>query len=125
MRPTPPPQGSVDSRVLATPSPFVTVPEVAALLRVPRSWVYEQTRQVGAEAIPCYRAGKRLVFDAGEVLAWFRQTYRHRLLPGDRRRRVPLPHGGSQRGRSPGMTRVSGNGPSPVAFPVPEETRNA
>ena len=57
-------------------SPFLTVEEVAVLLRVPRSWVYEQTRLVGNDAIPRYRAGKRLVFLRDEVLAWFTDTRR-------------------------------------------------
>jgi len=100
-------------------SPFLTVPEAAALLRVPLSWVYERTRQ--PDGIPCYRAGRTLVFDREEVLRWFRETCRHRLLPGDRRRRKRAPDGprGSQRVKRPGVTRVSANGPAPVAEMLP------
>ena len=69
-------------------SPFLRVDEVAALLRVPRSRVYEWTRRVGDDAIPRYRAGKHLVFLADEVLAWFRETQRIGLVPSRRSRRV-------------------------------------
>lgn len=78
-------------------SPFLLVPEVAALLRVRTSTVYSWTRQVGPDAVPCYRAGKALVFDRDEVLVWFRSVQRHntpgvvtrprriRRMPGRRR----------------------------------------
>ncbi len=56
-----------------TASPFLTVPETAMLLRIPRSLVYEWTR---TRAIPCYQAGKRLLFDRHEVLTWYKQTHR-------------------------------------------------
>jgi excisionase family DNA binding protein len=58
-----------------TDSPFLTVDEVAALLRVPVRWVYEQTCRVRPDSIPRYKAGKRWLFDRGEVLMWFKQTY--------------------------------------------------
>ncbi len=56
-------------------SPFLTVNEVAALLRVPVRWVYEQTCRVRTDSIPRYKAGKRWLFDRDEVLMWFKQTY--------------------------------------------------
>ncbi len=56
------------------PSPFLTVPELAALLRVTPNTVYSWTQRVGPEAIPRYRAGKRLVFDEVEAVRWFRET---------------------------------------------------
>ncbi len=70
-------------------SPFLTVPEISRLLRVPCSLVYEWTR---TRAIPCYQAGKRLLFDWAEVLTWYKQTYRREgLYPGARRvRRAAL-----------------------------------
>ncbi len=70
-------------------SPFLTVPEISRLLRVPCSLVYEWTR---TRAIPCYQAGKRLLFDWEEVLTWYKQTYRREgLYPGARRvRRAAL-----------------------------------
>lgn len=67
---------------------FLTVPELAAWLRVPISCVYEWTRMTGADAIPAYRAGKRLVFDPDEALKWFKAMRRHQLQAVDRRRKV-------------------------------------
>ena len=57
-------------------SPYLTVLELAALLRVPLSRVYEWTRMRGPDAIPSYRAGKKLVFDREEVTVWFKRTQR-------------------------------------------------
>ena len=37
---------------------LLTVEEVAELLKVPTSWVYEQTRRRGLERIPGFRLGK-------------------------------------------------------------------
>jgi len=68
-------------------SPFLILPEVAALLRVPPSRVYEWTR---TRAIPCYEGSKRLLFDRDEVLTWYRQTHRRERIPssGPHRRRL-------------------------------------
>ena len=107
----------------ASGSPFLTVPELAALLRVPVSWVYEQSRRVGSDAVPCYRAGKRLVFDREEVLAWFLETQRRQLLPVDRRRRRRAPGDGpgGHRAGGPRLTRRSATGASAVAVMLPRE----
>jgi excisionase family DNA binding protein len=78
--------------------PFLIVEEVAALLRVPLSRVYEWTRRVGDDAIPRYRAGKRLVFRRDEVLAWFTETQRVGLVPDYRARGRNL-RPGVRRGR--------------------------
>lgn len=53
-----------DSRAL------LTVEEVAELLRVPLSWVYERTRKRGVERIPGFRLGKYWRFREADVLAW-------------------------------------------------------
>lgn len=49
---------------------LLTVQEVAALLRVPVSWVYGRTRRRSLERIPAYRIGKYWRFRRDEVLAW-------------------------------------------------------
>jgi excisionase family DNA binding protein len=49
---------------------LLTVKDVAALLKVPMSWVYERTRKRGIERIPGFRLGKYLRFREGDVLAW-------------------------------------------------------
>jgi excisionase family DNA binding protein len=49
---------------------LLTVEDVAALLKVPPSWVYERTRRRGVERIPGFRLGKYWRFREGDVVAW-------------------------------------------------------
>jgi excisionase family DNA binding protein len=49
---------------------LLTVKEVANLLHVPTSWVYERTRKRGLERIPGFRLGKYWRFREVDVLAW-------------------------------------------------------
>lgn len=65
----------MNSRVGLTPFPqpqrqLLSVEEVAELLQVPVSWVYERTRSRGVNRIPGFRLGKYWRFDESEVLAW-------------------------------------------------------
>jgi len=48
---------------------LIDVQEMARILNVPVSWLYERTR-VGT--IPCVRIGKYVRFDPQEVLTFFR-----------------------------------------------------
>ena len=48
------------------PPPLLTPDELAAELKVPVSWVYEQSRQ---GKIPTHRIGRYIRFDLSEVLA--------------------------------------------------------
>jgi excisionase family DNA binding protein len=50
---------------------IMTVEEAAALLRVPKSWIYERTRRRGIERIPHKKLGKYLRFQEDEVRNWF------------------------------------------------------
>lgn len=52
---------------LSEAEPLLTVREVAALLRVPTSWVYERTRRRGSERLPHIKMGKYLRFRAAEI----------------------------------------------------------
>jgi len=52
---------------------LLTVAEVAAILKVPISWIYDRTRRRGVERIPHKKLGKYLRFVESEVWAWFRQ----------------------------------------------------
>jgi excisionase family DNA binding protein len=54
----------------ATDGQLLTIREVAALLRVPVSWVYGHLRQRSGDRMPAYRLGKYWRFRAEEVLAW-------------------------------------------------------
>ncbi len=49
---------------------FLTVQDVAKLLRVPVSWVYGRTRKRSLERLPGYRLGKYWRFREDEILAW-------------------------------------------------------
>lgn len=55
---------------------LLTVSEVAALLKVPVSWVYERTRRRGVERIPHVKLGKYLRFSAREITEWLQKQYR-------------------------------------------------
>jgi excisionase family DNA binding protein len=58
---SPPPAGQAS---------LLTVEEVAELLKVPVSWVYDRTRSRGMNRIPGFRLGKYWRFQESEVLAW-------------------------------------------------------
>ena len=51
---------------------LVDVKELAAILNVPISWIYERTRQ-GQDVIPHIKLGKYVRFDPEEVIAHFRK----------------------------------------------------
>jgi len=52
------------------PCALLSVEEVAELLNVPVSWVYERTRRRSLDRIPGFRLGKYWRFRAADVLAW-------------------------------------------------------
>ena len=64
-------------RVSLEAEALLTVREVAELLRVPVSWVYERTRRRGIERLPHLKIGKYLRFRFTEV-----QTYLETLRRG-------------------------------------------
>ncbi len=49
---------------------LLSVEEVAELLQVPVSWVYERTRKRSLERIPGFRLGKYWRFRPEDVLGW-------------------------------------------------------
>jgi excisionase family DNA binding protein len=58
----------IQSVQLPEPLPkFLTVPEVAALLRISERTVYDMVSQ---RRIPFRKAGDRTLFDRDEILAW-------------------------------------------------------
>jgi excisionase family DNA binding protein len=52
------------------PEPLITPGELARLLNVPISWVYERTRQAERIGFPVIRLGKYCRFDREEILRW-------------------------------------------------------
>jgi len=61
-----------------SPSPNMTVEEIAALLGCSRQTVYDQA---GRGVIPCIRLGRKIVFPRAAVLEWHRTAGRHSALP--------------------------------------------
>ncbi len=61
---------------------WLTIDEAAALIRVPKSWLYERTR---TNTVPHVKLGKYLRFDRQELVTWTRQFRR------DGRGRGPQP----------------------------------
>src|SRR5712664_3535213 len=49
---------------------LLNVHQVAELLQVPVSWVYERVRKRSPERLPCYRLGKYWRFRELDLLAW-------------------------------------------------------
>jgi predicted DNA-binding transcriptional regulator AlpA len=56
--------GAVSTRAL------LTIEDVAGILQVPPSWVYEHTRRRSTERIPGFCIGKYWRFREADVLAW-------------------------------------------------------
>ena len=63
-------------RVWPEAEALLTVHEVAELLRVPVSWVYERTRQRGIERLPHIKIGKYLRFRLREVESYLENLRR-------------------------------------------------
>jgi excisionase family DNA binding protein len=55
---------------------LMTVHEVAELLQVPASWVYERTRRRGLEQLPHLKIGKYLRFEEGALAQFIRRQSR-------------------------------------------------
>lgn len=49
---------------------FLTINELATLLKLPKSWIYSRTREKGSNRIPCTKIGKYLRFEENKVLSW-------------------------------------------------------
>jgi len=49
---------------------FLTVDEIAGILRVPKSWVYSQTRRTDPDAMPRVKVGRYRRFVLDDVLTW-------------------------------------------------------
>jgi len=79
----------------ATPNPLaagqaaiiLTVEQVAALLQIPKSSVYEKcrTRRGAAPALPCRRVGKYLRFFDSEVMDWLTALPQNKLVQRKRK----------------------------------------
>ncbi len=62
---------------------LLTVDELAAVLRVPPSWVYQRTRYRGRDRLPHIKLGKYLRFEEAAVQAWLdRQRREYQTFSG-------------------------------------------
>ena len=57
-----------------TGSTLLTIDELAGVLRVPRSWIYDKTRVSKQNGFPVIRVGKYLRFEAQKVLEWLNKS---------------------------------------------------
>jgi excisionase family DNA binding protein len=53
---------------------LLTVKDVAEILRVPTSWVYERTRRRSTDRIPGFRIGKYWRFRFGDIKVWLEEN---------------------------------------------------
>ena len=51
---------------------YLTIDQVAKILQVPKSWVYEKTRKRHSDKnpIPCYLLGRHIRFIESEIDGW-------------------------------------------------------
>jgi len=72
------PRAPLATPLMMVPEPqaLLTVEEVASLLRVQPSWVYERTRSRAANRIPGFRLGKYWRFREADVLDWLDRQQR-------------------------------------------------
>ena len=68
----------VDNRIVAVLPQrdldgLVTVDELAGLLKVPKSWIYEHTRKRRTEKLPHIKLGKYIRFEEHAVHEYLRQ----------------------------------------------------
>ena len=64
---------SIASIAFSDVDSLLTVEDVAELLKLPVSWIYERTRRRGIGRIPGFRLGKYWRFRRAEVLEWLEQ----------------------------------------------------
>lgn len=53
-------------------NPLLDIRELASLLNVPVSWIYDRTRKGSSVQIPHYKIGKYVRFDKDEVLKFLK-----------------------------------------------------
>ncbi|PKN64112.1 MAG: hypothetical protein CVU57_16185 [Deltaproteobacteria bacterium HGW-Deltaproteobacteria-15] len=59
-------------RAIKDSAPLLTVGQMAAVLQVPRSWLYGKTRFRGPGSIPRVQVGKYVRFNPHAVMQWLK-----------------------------------------------------
>ncbi len=65
---------------------LLTVGELAALLKVPPTWIYQRIRARASDRLPHLKIGKYLRFELSAVQAWLerhRREYKNLSLEGE------------------------------------------
>jgi excisionase family DNA binding protein len=57
---------------------LLTIYEMAAKLRVLKSWLYSRTRETGPGSIPRIKVGKYVRFVEADVIEWVKRKYGER-----------------------------------------------
>lgn len=68
--------GPAGTSTRRTAESLMAVREVAALLNVPLTWVYERTRKRGRETIPHVKLGKYVRFDRADIESYMEKQRR-------------------------------------------------
>jgi hypothetical protein len=71
-----------------SPSPFLSIEEIAALLRADVNWVREKIRRRSPNPMPVFNLGRHLVFDWAQVEEWVRSSPRP-IHAAHKRRKKP------------------------------------
>lgn len=82
----------------AGPQRFVGAQELSQILNVPKSWIYERTRQ-GQSAIPFLRLGAYVRFDPVEVINFFK-THSSKSMMSHKKTETTANHGSTHYPRS-------------------------
>jgi excisionase family DNA binding protein len=61
---------------MLNPNDILTPDELAARLKVPKTWVYEKSRARCQNPLPCFRIGRYIRFDWTAVVGWLATTRR-------------------------------------------------
>lgn len=61
---------------MLNPNDILTPDELAARLKVPKTWVYEKSRTRCQNPLPCFRIGRYIRFDWTAVAGWLATTGR-------------------------------------------------
>jgi len=67
-------ESGVSGREVEKVEELLTVNEVAALLKVRKSWIYERTRCRGPARLPFIKLGKYLRFEEKQVMAFLQRN---------------------------------------------------
>jgi excisionase family DNA binding protein len=60
-------------------SKYLTVNELAVLLKINKNWIYSRTRERGPDSIPHLRLGKFIRFDEKSILEWLKKKQQERV----------------------------------------------